>query len=242
MKFKTSIPAIIIFIAVQSLPAAPVQAFPDSYINFRDTVYMQNNDLLGTMRLYAVAKQDIENNFSGTEKYLALSRCEYLIGITFRAEGKPNEAAAFFEQGIAWAEESLEIHPTSEGYRMLGMHISFLSEIKPAYGIKNCSKIEKNAKKAIEMDSNNLMAHYLLASYYILAPWPLSDISRGMNLLREILNKNYIIMDKEDLFNLYLMLQVACLKQKQNNEAKLLGEKAEALYATNNFISLLVKS
>ena len=57
--------------------------FPDSFISFRDTVYLQNRELLETMRLYAQAKQDIQNALTNADMYLALSRCEYLMGITF---------------------------------------------------------------------------------------------------------------------------------------------------------------
>jgi hypothetical protein len=90
------------------------QTFPDSFVMFRDTVYMQNRNLLETMLLYATAKQDIENLFTGADLYLALSRCGYLMGISFMAEGRNNEAAAYFKQGIAWAEESLGLRLTSE--------------------------------------------------------------------------------------------------------------------------------
>jgi hypothetical protein len=48
-------------------------------------------------------------------------------------------------------------------------------------------------------------------------------------------------MEKEDLFNLYLMLEAAYLKQKKNQEAQVWHERAAALYPTNHFISLLVK-
>jgi len=221
--------------------AIHAQSLPNSYILFRDAVYLQNKNVLDTMRLYTAAKQDIENMFAGVDKFVALSRCEYLMGITFRVDGRISEAAAFFEQGIAWAEESLEIQPSSEGYRLLGINIIFLSEIRTSYGLKNFGKIEKIAKKAIELDSANLMAQYLLASFYIFAPWPVTDIRKGEVLLREIINQNYVTLDKEDIFNLYLMLQVACVKQKKNADAQIWHDKAMSLYATNNFISMLVK-
>jgi len=215
--------------------------FPDSFMTFRDTVYLQNRELLETMRLYAQAKQDIQNTLTSTDMYLALSRCEYLMGITFRAAGRTNEAAAFFEQGISWAEESLEIHPTSEGYRILGTNISFLCEVRRSYGLKNYKQVERNANLALELDRNNLMAQYLIAAFYVVAPWPVSDIRKGANLLAEITKQNIATMDKEDLFNLYLMLQVASLKQKKNQEAQTWRERAAAIYPTNNFISLLIK-
>jgi hypothetical protein len=42
------------------------------------------------------------------------------------------------------------------------------------------------------------------------------------------------------LFNLYLMYEAACLKQRRNDEAQIWHQRAAALYPTNNFISMLV--
>jgi tetratricopeptide (TPR) repeat protein len=202
---------------------------------------MQNRTLLETMRLYTAAKQDIDRLFTGPDRYLMLSRCEYLMGISFRAESRNNEAAAYFEQGIAYAESSLELRLTSEGYRLLGINIAFLCEVRRTYGLRNFSKIEENAKKALELNPNNLVAQYLIAASYITAPWPLGNVRKGMTVLEEITRQNYLSMDKEDLFNLYLMLEVGCLKQRRNEEAQIWHQRAALIYPTNNFISLLVK-
>ena len=223
------------------LPATlHAQVLPASFINFRDTVYLQNKTLPDTVRLYTSAKQDIKNMFSGADLYLALARCEYLMGITFRAEDRTNEAAAYFEQGIAWAEDSLAIHPSSEGYRVLGTNIAFLCEVRRSYGMKNIGKIEENAKKALELDPGNLVAKHLIAVRYITAPWPLSDLRKGGALLDEIMRQNYLTLEKEDLFNLYLILELVCLKQKKNEEAQIWSERGASLYPTNNFIILLM--
>ena len=233
---------ITVFIFFIVIPfSAYAQVFPDSFIVFRDSVYMQDRELLETMRLYVTAKQDIEMHFTGADLYKALSRCEYLMGISFRLDGRTNEAAAFFEQGIMWAEQSIEIRPTSEGYRLLGTNISFLCEVRRSYGLRNYKQIEKNANLALELDPNNLMAKYLIAALYVVAPWPVSDLRKGAALLEEITRQNYLSMEKEDLFNLYLMLQAVCLKQKKNQEAQVWCERGASLYPTNNFISMLVK-
>jgi tetratricopeptide (TPR) repeat protein len=217
------------------------QVFPHSFIVFRDTVYLQNKSLLDTMRLYTAAKRDIENSLTGADLYLALSRCEYLMGLSFRVEGRNSEAAAYFEQGIAWAEESLELCPTSEGYRLLGTNISFLCEVRRTYGLRNFGKIEENANRALDLDSNNLAARYLIAAQYVASPWPLGNLRKGLALLEEIIRQNYLSMDKEDLFNLYLMLEAVNRKLRNYEEAQIWHERGAAIYPTNNFISLLVK-
>ena len=224
-----------------SLSATQAQVYPNSFNSLRDAVYMQNRSLLETMRLYTAAKQDIENLFTGADKYLALARCEYFMGITYKASDKNNEAAAFFEQGIALSEEALAIRITSEGYLLLGSGISFICEIRTSYGLRNHGKIEENARKALELDPNNLMAQHLIATFYIFAPWPVGNIKKGESLLREILDQNYLSLNRDDLFNLYLMLQAACLKQRKNQEAQMWRERGAALYPTNDFISLMVK-
>jgi tetratricopeptide (TPR) repeat protein len=221
--------------------AIHAQVFPNSFIAFRDAIYMQNKTLQDAMCLYTAAKQDIEKSLTGADMYMSLSRCEYLMGIPFRAEERNSEAAAYFERGIALAEKSIELCPTSEGYRLLGTNIAFLCEVRYSYGIKNFGKIEANARKALELDPNNLVAQYLIAARYVAAPWPVADVRKGMALLDEITRQNYSSLEKEDAFNLYMMLEAGCLKQKKNQEAKIWHDKAMALYPTNNFISLLVK-
>jgi tetratricopeptide (TPR) repeat protein len=221
--------------------AIHAQVLPDSFIVFRDTVYLQNRSLPETTRLYTAARQDIENMFTGASLYLALARCEYLMGISFRVENRSSEAAACFERGIAWAEKSINICPSSEGYRLLGTNISFLCEVRISYGLGNYRRIETNAKKALELDPNNLSAQYLIAAQYVAAPWPLGNVQRGTALLEEITRQNYLSMDKEDLFNLYMMFETAFLKQGKNEEAQIWHQRAAALYPTNNFISVLVK-
>ena len=65
-------------------------------------------------------------------------------------------------------------------------------------------------------------------------------VRKGAAMLEKITEQNYLTLEKEDLFNLYLMLQAASLKQKKEREAEIWREKAASLYSTNNFITLLV--
>ena len=217
------------------------QTLPDSFCMFREAVYAQNTSLLELMRRYTQAKQDIERAFAGVDLYTSLSRCEYLMGLSFQIEGKKNEAAAFYEQGIAWVEESLGRQSTSEGYRLLGANISLLCGIRRSYALSNFGRIEENANKAIDLDPQNLTAYYLIAAKYVVAPWPFGNVRKGASLLEEITRKNIGDMEREDLFNLYLMLELACIKLKRNQEAQIWHEKAVSLYPTNNFISILLK-
>jgi tetratricopeptide (TPR) repeat protein len=193
------------------------------------------------MRLYTQAKEDVEGTFTGSDLYTSLSRCEYLMGLSFQIEGKKNEAAAFYEQGIAWAEESLARNPTSEGYRLLGTNISLLCGVRPSYALSNFDRIEESANRALDLDGQNLTACYLIAAKYVAAPWPFGNVRKGVSLLEEITRKNIASMEREDLFNLYLMLELGCRKLKRNQDAQTWHENAGSLYPTNNFISVLLK-
>jgi tetratricopeptide (TPR) repeat protein len=243
MKGKTMLRNASVFFVLLLQTAAILHAdnFPGSFCTFREAVYAQNTGLLELMRLYTRAKEDIESTFTGADLYTSLSRCEYLMGLSFQTEGKKNEAAAFYEQGIAWAEESLLRQPTSEGYRLLGTNISLLCGARRSYALLNFGSIEKNANKAIDLDPQNLTAYYLIAAKYVAAPWPFGNTRKGASLLEEITRKNIESMEKEDMFNVYLMLELACIKLKKDMEAQIWREKAATLYPTNNFISVLLQ-
>ena len=221
--------------------AANTKILPASFFEFQEFVYLQSGNMTETMRFYRIAKQDIEKTLTGADFHLALSRCEYIIGLYFRAEGRANEANTFFERGIASAEKSIELHPSSEGYRILGTNVAFLCEGKLSYGIKNVGKIDDYAKLALELDSKNLTARYLIAAKYVVSPWPFGNVRKGIALLEEITAENINAMEKEDLFNLYLMLEAACHKLNRHQEAESWHLKAAALYPTNKFIEILVK-
>jgi tetratricopeptide (TPR) repeat protein len=232
---------ILLFFILLFPAALHAQVFPASFCLFRETVYAQNTALLEAMRLYTQAKEGLASELAGAELYAALSRCEYLMGLSFQMEGKKAEAAAFYEQGIAFAEASLARRPTSEGYRLLGTNISLLCGARPSYGLANFSRIEESARKAIELDGQNLTAYYLIAAKYVAAPWPFGNVRKGITLLEEIAAQDTGSMEKEDRFNLYMMLELACLKLKRSEEARIWHERAFSLYPENTFISALLK-
>jgi hypothetical protein len=217
------------------------QAFPESFCMFRETVYTQNTPLPDLMRLYAAAKQDIERECTGDFLYLTLSRCEYLMGLSYWVRGEKDEVAVFYERGIIQAKESLAQRPSSEGYRILGMNIALLCGAKRSYGFSNSGLIEENAKKALELDPQNLAARYLVALKQVTAPWPFGNVRRGLSTLEAIAGQNIETMGKEDRFYLFMMMELACLKLNKNQEAQIWHEKAAALYPTDAIINILLK-
>jgi tetratricopeptide (TPR) repeat protein len=215
---------------------------PPAFYLFRDTVYMQNTSTAQTVRLYTAAKTDIEQTLDGAALYRALSRCAYLAGVSFQAEGRKNEAAAFYDEGIAWAEESVALSPDSEGYQYLAANTALSCWVKPfSYALAHADEIEEYAQKALDLDPQNLAAQYIIAAKYIQAPWPVGNMKKGAALLRKIASRDLAALEKEDICNIYLAMAVVCRREKKSGEESVWQQKALALYPGNRFRETLLK-
>jgi tetratricopeptide (TPR) repeat protein len=218
------------------------QTLPHSFYIFRDAVYMQNTSTVQIVRLYTAAREEIEQTFAGANLYIALSRCAYLAGVTFQAEGRKNEAAAYYDQGIAWAEDSISLSPTSEGYQYLAANVALSCWVRSrSYALAHIGKVEDNAEKALDLDPQNLAAKYIIAAKYIQAPWPVGNMKKGASLLREIIEQDINSLEHEDAVNIYLAMAVVCQKEKKIDEERIWQGKAIALYPTNRFRETLLK-
>jgi tetratricopeptide (TPR) repeat protein len=226
-----------VFLCAQNLPI-----LPSSFYAFRDAVYMQNASAVQIVRLYTAAREEIEQTLAGANRYIALSRCAYLAGVTFQAEGRKAEAAAYYDQGIAWAEDSLSLMPTSEGYQYLAANIALACWVRPrSYALAHIGKVEANAEKALDIDRQNLAARYIIAAKYLQAPWPVGNMKKGASLLREIIEQDMNSLEKEDMVNIYLAMAVVCQNEKKTDEERIWEEKALALYSTNRFRETLLR-
>jgi tetratricopeptide (TPR) repeat protein len=224
------------------LYAQNTQRLPNSFYLFRDAVYMQNSSAVQILRLYNTAKTEIEQTETEAGLYTALSRCAYLAGITFQAEGRKDEAAACYDQGIAWAEDSLSLRPTSEGYQYLAANIALACWVRPrSWALKHIDEVEENAQKALALNPQNLAARYIIAAKYIQAPWPIGNMKKGAALLREILDQDLDFLEKEDLCNIYLAMALVCQKEKKTDEEKIWQGGALALYPANRFRETLLR-
>jgi tetratricopeptide (TPR) repeat protein len=218
------------------------QNLPHSFYAFRDVVYMQNTSAVQIVRLYTAAREEIEQTLTGANRYIALSRCAYLAGVTFQTEGRKNEAAAYYDQGIAWAEDSISLIPTSEGYQYLAANIALSCWVRPlSYALTHIGKVEDNAEKALALNPQNLAARYIIAAKYIQAPWPVGNMKKGTNLLRGIVSQDMSSLEKEDMVNIYLAMAVVCQKEKKTGEERIWQGKAFALYPANRFRETLLR-
>jgi tetratricopeptide (TPR) repeat protein len=228
--------------AQSTLNPRETQSLPRSFNAFRDAVYMQNAGAVQIASLSTAAREEIEQTLDGANRYIALSRCAYLTGIAFHAEGGKAEAAAYYDQGIAWAEDSLSLMPTSEGYQYLAANIALACLVKPAsYALANFKKIDETAQKALALNPRNLAAQYVIAAKYILSPWPVENMKKGAGLIQEIMRQDMGSLEKEDLCNIYLAMALICEKEKKTGEQKIWQGKALALYPTNRFRETLLR-
>jgi len=132
------------------------------------------------------------------------------------------ERVAIAEEGIVYAEKSISLKDgISESHRVYGALIS--NRISGMVsGMRNGSLAEKQVTIALELDSNNAMAHIENARMYINKPALLGgDVDKGI----EILNK--VITDYPGLAKGYINLGIAY------------HENGETEKAINTFKSLL---
>jgi tetratricopeptide (TPR) repeat protein len=183
---------------------------PDWFILLRDAVYEQNLSADDIVPLYRRAMERARIEFSGAGQYLMLSRCEYMLGRAYQYEERKNEAAGRYEAGIDWAEQALEVRASSEGWRMLAENISQSCAVRTVgWAMANGLKVEKYAKNALNLDAQNAAAQYMLAARWVYAPSPFGNYKRGIQMMEEIIGTNTMVMEKDDIFNVYSALGYA---------------------------------
>jgi tetratricopeptide (TPR) repeat protein len=207
------------------------------FLPFSDTVYGQVQNNAQVLRLYTEVTQRAVQSYSGYQLYTLLSHCEYIMGLSFSYEGQNDEAAAFFEKGIEWAEKSISENPSSEGYQMLAVNIALSCRVMPlSFILANGRKIERYARMALALDPQNYVAQYLIAAQYIHAPSLFANYRKGLQMLEEIAAKNngpVLDAEKECRYNLYATMALAYYKLKRQDESRMSMEKVYAIYPTN---------
>jgi tetratricopeptide (TPR) repeat protein len=132
--------------------------------------------------------------------------------------------------------------PTSEGYQYLAANIALSCWVRPrSYALANVGKIEEYAQRALDLNPQNWAAQYIIAAKYIQAPWPIGNMKRGANLLREIISRNIESLEREDLCNIYLAMALVSQKEKKSGEEEIWQGRALALYPTNRFRETLLR-
>jgi tetratricopeptide (TPR) repeat protein len=228
----------IFFVPGVILPADPL---PDFYIPLRDAVYEQKLEADEIVHLYRAVKTQAETVLSGAAQYIALSRCEYMMGRAYQDEERKDEAAAHYAEGIAWAEKALDAGAGAEAWQMLAENISQSCAVKSvSYAMANGLKVEKYAKNALELDARNAAALYMVAARWVFAPAPFHNYKKGIQMMEAIISGGD--MQRDDSFNVYSAIGYAYYQQKKFTEARPWFLKSLEVYPTNKYVRGLLEN
>jgi tetratricopeptide (TPR) repeat protein len=231
MKFFT------FFIPVFLLSYVSLQAdtLPDYIIALRDALYEQNLKADEMDGLYRAAKKSASALRDGAVKFTLLSRCEYLMGRAFQYEERREDAAARFEEGMNLAEKAIDADGGDESWQMLAENLSQSCAVRSTgYAMANGLNVEKYAKNALELNSRNAAAQYMIAARWVYAPAPLHNYRKGIQMMEEIITGGD--MGKDDAFNVYSAIGYVYIQQKKYAEARPWLLKSLEIYPSNKYI------
>ncbi|MDR2257689.1 MAG: tetratricopeptide repeat protein [Treponema sp.] len=235
---------VLVFCAAFFIPGIILNAdpLPDFFIPLRDAVYEQNLTADEITGLYRETKARTKTALSGMEQFVALSRCEYMMGRAYQYEERKDEAAARYGEGIGWAEKALDAGAGEEAWQMLAENISQSCAVKSvSYAMANGLKVEKYAKNALELNPRNAAALYMVAARWVFAPPPFHNYKKGIQMMEDIIANGD--MQRDDSFNVYSAIGYAYYQQKKFTEARPWFLKSLEVYPTNKYVrGLLEKS
>jgi tetratricopeptide (TPR) repeat protein len=209
-------------------------------IPLREAIYEQKLNADQIKPLYFTVKTAANENLSGADLDLTLSRCEYFMGRAFQYEKRNSEALAHYLEGIKFAERAVTAAPSAEAWVMRAENLSQSCAVNSvAYAMSNGLNVEKFAKNALALNSRNAAAQYLVAARWVFAPAPLNNIKRGIEMMTDILEKGD--MEKDDCFNVNSAIGYAYVQQKKYAEARPWLLKSLEIYPSNKFAAELLE-
>ena len=121
---------------------------------------------------------------------------------------------------------------------MLAENISQSCAVRSvSYAMANGLKVERYAKSALEIDSRNAAARYLIAARWVYAPSPFNNYRKGIEMLNAIPGESD--MEKDDMFNIYSALGYIYIQQKNKSQAQIWLLKSLEIYPTNKYVQSL---
>jgi tetratricopeptide (TPR) repeat protein len=212
-------------------------AIPEWFIVFRDKVYRQTTFFEQLVPIYNETKARAVRQPSAVERYALLSACESLMGQAYLYGNRYSEALSCFSSGAEYAQKSLDAVPTAEGYMLLSANLILPCLIRPFSAVwMQALQAERAAKKAINLDTRNVIALYLLATRYVYAKPGYTDYRRGIQMLEEIVKNNEPLMREDEQFNVYSALAYAYIHMENIPAACPWLQKASQVYPSNPFI------
>jgi len=215
------------------------ETLPEWFIPLRDAIYEQQLTAEEIQPLYREASGKAKDALSGADLYLALSRCEYMMGRAYQYEEKNKEAASHYSEGMDLAEKALKEKASAQAWQMLGENLSQSCAVRSTvYAMANGLKVEKYAKNALDIDSKNAAAQIMIAARWVYAPSPFNNFKKGIEMMSAIPNESN--MEKDDMFNVYIAIGYAYFQQKNFEQARIWIEKSLEVYPSNKFAKSLL--
>ena len=222
-----------------STAALEAQNLHQWLIPLRDAVYEHQLSVNRIVPLYDAAKAASRRNLSGTALDLALSRCELLMGRAYLFEERHNEARARLSEGLKIAENAVQTASNDEAWVLRAENLSYICQISPvSFVIANGLKVEEYAKKALQYNSRNANAQYLIAARWVYAPAPFHNHRKGIEMMTAIINS--CDMERDDRFNVYYAIGYAYIQQNRNADAGIWLQRALEVYPTNKYAKELL--
>lgn len=157
---------------------------------------------------------------TSTTDSLEIAELYLNIGQAYYYQEKKEESIEFLEKGMNYAKQSIKEKESSEGWRIIADSGSYIMLQKGlGYIIKNSSKVQDYALKALELDNLNSRASLIDAQGLINAPKVFGgNKKKGISILEEQRKRDDL--NREDRFFIEMALTQA-YKGNKNPEAAL---------------------
>jgi len=217
------------------------QRSPEWMFALRDAVYEQVLMADEIRPLYLETRATAEKYSDGANRYLALSRAEYLMGLALFLEGRDLEARTHLHEGLRLAEIAVETTPSAEAWGLRAENLALLLEVNPwTFTLANGPNVERFARNALELDGRNATARHIMAARWIFAPRLFANINRGREMMKAILDE--ADMERDDLFNVTLAIGRSYVLQRRYDEARYWVLRSLQVYPTNRLAAEVLKT
>ena len=236
--------AALLFIAacwrLQAQDTAVTVDAPQWLLPLREAVFEQALDADDIRPLYTAAAAEARRLHTGAALHLALSRAEFLMGKALQDQDRNQDARPHYSEGLRLAELALGTAPGSEAWLLRAKNLSQLCSIGPwTFTAANGLNVERYAKNALNFDSRNAAAQYLIAARWVFAPAPFHNHRRGVQMMKDILENGDLA--KDDLFNVYSAIGYGYVQQKRLDEARPWILKSLEIYPSNKYAAGLLE-
>jgi tetratricopeptide (TPR) repeat protein len=212
------------------------------YVTLRDAMYNRQYPLQALVPLYEEAVKAAQMAFAGDELWVALSKCEYMMGRNYLYDEKKGEAGAHFDQGADYAKRAADASGMSEAWLMYAENVSQNCAVKPvSYALANGTKIAGFAARVLKADPANGAALHVTYAQDVYAPAPFHNYKRGIKNMTQVLEDKSVRMQKDDEFNVISAIGYAHFQLKNYGEAAVWLSRALAIYPGNQFVGRLLR-